>query len=54
MKTACIGTAEPFSHLPPKATVGQALEAALEKSKLHWQYREELWLAQRKRQKLKC
>ena len=30
--------------LPPKATVGQALEAALEKALAHWQDHEELWL----------
>lgn len=30
--------------LPPKATVGQALEAALEQALSHWQYHEELWL----------
>lgn len=30
--------------LPPKATVGQAFEAALESALAHWQYHEELWL----------
>ena len=30
--------------LPPKETVGQAFEAALENALAHWQYHEELWL----------
>lgn len=30
--------------LPPKATVEQAFEAALENALTHWQYHEELWL----------
>ena len=37
--------------LPPKATVGQALEAALEKALAHWQYHEELWLRGNKKAK---
>ncbi|HDG1707573.1 TPA: inorganic triphosphatase [Kluyvera ascorbata] len=38
--------------LPPKATVGQALEAALEKALAHWQYHEELWLRGNKKAKV--
>ncbi|HDT6544894.1 TPA: inorganic triphosphatase [Kluyvera ascorbata] len=37
--------------LPPKATVGQAMEAALEKALAHWQYHEELWLRGNKKAK---
>lgn len=37
--------------LPPKATVGQAMEAALEKALAHWQYHEELWLRGHKKAK---
>ena len=37
--------------LPPKATVGQALEAALENALAHWQYHEELWLRGNKKAK---
>lgn len=38
--------------LPPKATVGQALEAALENALAHWQYHEELWLRGNKKAKV--
>jgi triphosphatase len=31
-------------HLPPKATVEQGLEGALEMALEHWQYHEELWI----------
>lgn len=37
--------------LPPKATVGQAFEAALESALSHWQYHEELWLRGKKKAK---
>lgn len=37
--------------LPPKATVGQAFEAALESALAHWQYHEELWLRGKKKAK---
>ncbi|BBQ82168.1 TPA: inorganic triphosphatase [Kluyvera ascorbata] len=38
--------------LPPKSTVGQAMEAALENALAHWQYHEELWLRGNKKAKI--
>lgn len=38
--------------LPPKSTIGQAMEAALENALAHWQYHEELWLRGNKKAKV--